>query len=281
MGKRFRNSVISIVLILIEITHVYSQERSDTDSPQNPYAITDSIWREALVAGNNGACDKKTNYHESLWTPAGGCKSCFMNIQHRLYHSVLSPDSAEHCRIAKDLTTMINATYCQDDACGPHLVSPKNNDTSLTYQQFIKVADKEKISTGIVEYLLDTINQLPDSNAHYIIAIGIASRYHLTHLYLDYTNPEKPKWWLYDDFGIGGAMTPDLTFDELQARSMTAAEVEAYYRKYLGYAINAYSKSKTLKNPTVAYGQEWPAYERPLYAEMYFIVPTGFREESK
>lgn len=239
----------------------------------NPFKFTDTLWKTSLVAAHDGARDKRTNFHENLWTPAGGCKSCFMNIQHRLYGSVLSPDSVEHCKIAKELSTMVNAMYCKTDVSQQLLTPPKYKNKPLTYQSYLKVDDRKKITTGIIDFITDTIKSFTDSTGYYVMGIGVASRYHLTHLFLDYTNPNQPKWWLFDDFGIGGVMHPKLNYTELQKKSMTPHEVENYYRKYLRIAISGYKKSKTLKNATTAYGEDWPPYERPLYAEIYFITP--------
>lgn len=270
---------------LISLTTACSQNNSSTqpvsqqsgtkklDSIPNRWVLNEQQGEKLLLDSYWGSHDTIINANPLLGSDVGNCKSCFMNVQHRYYNSTLSPENKEHCRLAKDLTQMYNGLFDTLNASQALLISPQNKVGDITLQAYKKTKNKKEITTNIIPTLLDTIQKLPHSSGYYCIAVGIAARFHLTHLIIDYRDSTAIKYYMFDNFGLGGKYLPSQTLASLTQHAMTAEEVEKYYRNYLAIAVGKFLKSKTLKNATISYGKDWPSYERPLYSEVYFVNP--------
>ena len=249
----------------------FSASKAQIVDSTNSFKLSDSLAAHILKQAYLGSHDNATNYHPQLSGPAGGCKACFMNIQHRIYGSKLSPSNPEHRRIAFDLMNMRNAFYDSSHSYGPFLVSPHIGDKPLYYQDYLKVKDQNNIKTHITEFIKDTIKKLENPFGYYVLGVGVASRYHLTHLVVKYEIDSTFKWYLFDNFGFAGKPTSKEVWN---STFMKESEVEKYYKKFLKTAVKAYKKSPTLKNESIAYGRTWKPYQRPLYAELYFWKPN-------
>lgn len=236
-------------------------------------AVPDSLWETSLQNAYTSTEDSLTNLDPRLRTKAGACKACFMNIEYRIHHTLLSPEDTLHSKIALNLTSMADGIFNPEDTLSKLLIPPVRDSISMTLKEYINEDKREKITTGITDFILDTLEKTYQGQGRgkFIFAVGIAARHHLTHLFVDYKSSNQVSWYLFDYYGLFGkrqAPLLPLTNDKFINNTK---EVEAYYKKCLDHAVRKYQKSPTLKHPTTAYGQQWPSNDRPLYAEIYVI----------
>ena len=251
---------LTLITILLSICSFVIQEKSSIGTKQD-------TWNQYLKAAFEGSHDHRINKNTKISSKSGACKITFMNIQYRMNKETINPNDKNTQAIALDMSEMKNAFHKNSKVSNYELISPTYKGKSISLKDYKSIKYRDSISSNVTQHILDLTAS--DTSNYYSFGFGIATGYHLLHLFVD-TSEDTVRWYLFDDFGIGGNFVK-FNNTNLQNFSMNQSEVEHYLNKYIKTAAKTYLSSKNINNPAIVYNQKWKAGNRPLYTIFYTL----------